>query len=46
LEKGILIRDCSNFRGLSKGFYRIAVRNRKENETLIEVVLREFAIKR
>jgi histidinol-phosphate aminotransferase len=39
LEKGILIRDCSNFRGLSKGFYRIAVKNREENETLIAVVL-------
>ncbi len=26
LERGILIRDCSNFRGLSKGFYRIAVK--------------------
>jgi histidinol-phosphate/aromatic aminotransferase/cobyric acid decarboxylase-like protein len=32
LEKGILIRDCSNFRGLSKGFYRIAVRKREEND--------------
>ncbi len=27
LERGILIRDCSNFVGLSKGFYRIAVRS-------------------
>lgn len=35
LEKGILIRDCSNFRGLGKGFYRIAVRRRKENEILL-----------
>ncbi|MBD5550422.1 MAG: aminotransferase class I/II-fold pyridoxal phosphate-dependent enzyme [Lachnospiraceae bacterium] len=34
LEKGILIRDCSNFRGLGKGFYRIAVKSRKENEIL------------
>lgn len=34
LEKGILIRDCGNFRGLSKGFYRIAVKSRKENESL------------
>jgi histidinol-phosphate/aromatic aminotransferase/cobyric acid decarboxylase-like protein len=29
LERGILIRDCSNFRGLGKGFYRIAVKNSK-----------------
>jgi histidinol-phosphate aminotransferase len=37
LEKGILIRDCSNFRGLSKGFYRIAIKSRKENIALLEV---------
>ena len=36
LKKGILIRDCKNFRGLKKGFYRIAVRNRKENEMLLK----------
>lgn len=36
LAKGILIRDCGNFRGLEKGFYRIAVKNREENEILLE----------
>ena len=36
LEKGILIRDCSNFRGLGRGFYRIAVKTREENEQLLE----------
>lgn len=37
LEKyGILIRNCSNFRGLGEGWYRIAVRTREENEKLIE----------
>ncbi len=36
LEKGILIRDCRNFRGLGRGFYRIAVKSRKENEFLLE----------
>ena len=36
LAKGILIRDCSNFKGLGKGFYRIAVKSRKENEILLE----------
>lgn len=36
LEKGILIRDCANFRGLGKGFYRIAVKSRKENIFLLE----------
>lgn len=38
LEKGILIRDCENFRGLSKGFYRIAVKSRKENEALLRAI--------
>ena len=38
LEKGILIRDCENFRGLSKGFYRIAVKSRKENEALLRTI--------
>lgn len=39
LKKGILIRDCADFRGLCRGYYRIAVKNRNENETL----LREMA---
>ncbi len=34
-QHGILIRDASNFRGLSKGYYRIAVKSREENEILI-----------
>lgn len=38
LEKGILIRDCENFKGLSKGFYRIAVKSRKENEDLLVTI--------
>lgn len=32
---GFLIRDCSDYRGLSKGYYRIAVRTRQENERFI-----------
>lgn len=36
LKKGILIRDCSNFRGLGRGFYRVAVRTRAENEMLLQ----------
>ncbi len=36
LKQGILIRDCSNFRGLKKGFYRIAVKDRISNERLLE----------
>jgi len=36
-RKGILIRNCSNFRGLEKGkFIRVAVRTRKENIKLLK----------
>lgn len=38
LERGILIRDCRNFKGLRQGFYRVAVKTRKENETLLREV--------
>lgn len=38
LSKGILIRDCENFRGLGRGFYRIAVKSRKENEALLKAI--------
>lgn len=36
LEKGILIRSCATFRGLGEDFYRVAVRTREENQTLVE----------
>lgn len=36
LEKKILIRDCSDYRGLGSGWYRIAVRRKEENERLME----------
>ena len=36
LEKNILIRDCSTFRGLNNNFIRIAVRTHKENLKLIK----------
>lgn len=38
LQKGYLIRDCSNFRGLGKGYYRIAIRTRNENERLLSEI--------
>ena len=34
-QRGILIRDCSNYPGLGPGSYRIAIRTRPENEQLI-----------
>ena len=33
--RGILIRDCSNYKGLKKGYWRIAVRTREENDRLL-----------
>ena len=36
LEKGILIRDCSDYPGLGKGYYRIAVKDAAANRRLIE----------
>ncbi len=38
LEKQILIRDCSNYTGLSKGDYRVAVKTREENEQLFQAL--------
>ncbi len=35
LKKKILIRDCSNYRGLGDGYYRIAVRSEEDNEILL-----------
>ncbi len=35
LAKGILIRNCENFRGLRAGYYRIAVKKHEENEALL-----------
>lgn len=40
-KRGILIRDCSNYTGLSQGWYRVAVRTPEENERLVQV-LREI----
>ncbi len=38
LKKKILIRDCSNFRGLDNKFIRIAVRTHKENVILVRAL--------
>lgn len=38
LAEKILIRDCSNYRGLWPGFYRVAVRTEEENRYLIEKI--------
>ena len=38
LQKKILIRDCSNYEGLSQGYYRIAVKREEENKRLIQAL--------
>ena len=38
LEFNILIRDCSDFKGLSKGFYRVAIKQHNENEGLLSAI--------
>ena len=37
-DRGILIRDCSNFEGLCEGYYRIAVKKHEDNQKLISVL--------
>ena len=37
-KKGFLLRDCSNYRGLTKGYNRIAVRPRAENSALLKAL--------
>lgn len=36
--RGILIRDCSNFTGLTAGWYRTAIRTASENDILLETI--------
>jgi len=40
LRQGILIRDCTSFRGLDEYFIRVAVKTREENGRLIEALKR------
>jgi threonine-phosphate decarboxylase len=38
LKHGVLIRDCSSFKGLDEYYIRVAVRTRQENERLLAVL--------
>ena len=42
LRRDILLRDCADYIGLRKGFARIAVRTKKENDALL-AALREVS---
>lgn len=37
-DRGIMIRDCQNFIGLSERYYRIAIRQRDENNALVDAM--------
>jgi len=37
-RRGVAIRDCANFEGLTHGWYRVAVRRHEENEQLIAAI--------
>lgn len=37
-QRGILIRDCSNFAGLTTGWYRTAIRTAEENNALMKAI--------
>lgn len=37
-NQGILIRDCSNYKGLHKGYFRIAIKDEASNNRLIRAV--------
>ena len=39
-DEGFLIRDCRNYRGLGKGYYRIAVKGQEDNEQLLDAMRR------
>ncbi len=38
LKRGILVRDCSNFSGLSERYMRIGLKMRSKNEVLLRVI--------
>jgi threonine-phosphate decarboxylase len=42
IRRGILIRDCGDYPGLTAGFYRIAVRNHAENAAFAATLRQEI----
>ncbi|HDY99889.1 MAG TPA: aminotransferase class I/II-fold pyridoxal phosphate-dependent enzyme, partial [Nitrospirae bacterium] len=39
-QKGILVRDCSNFKGLDGSYIRVAVKSREHNKILLKELLK------
>ncbi|MFH1199230.1 MAG: threonine-phosphate decarboxylase CobD [Candidatus Omnitrophota bacterium] len=42
IQKGILIRDCANFRGLNNKYFRVAIRLRADNLRLLKALQEIF----
>lgn len=38
LPRGIMIRDCANYQGLSPGYFRVAVKKQQENDRLVRAI--------
>jgi threonine-phosphate decarboxylase len=38
LKNGMYVRDCRNFKGLEKNFFRVGFRMPDENDRLLEVI--------
>lgn len=38
LERGIKLRDCSNYQGLEEGWYRVCVRDKEDHSRLIKSI--------
>lgn len=45
LEKRILIRRCGNYQGLGDRFFRVAVKNREQNQRLVESLSSQFSLR-
>ena len=43
IKRGIVIRDCSRFRGLGSQFIRLAIKTRRENELLLRALREELS---
>lgn len=41
-SEGLIVRDCSNYRGLGKGYYRIAIKLREENDELLATLKKYY----
>ncbi len=42
-EHGIVVRDCDNYEGLSRGHVRVAIRGDEENDRLVRALRQVFA---